>query len=235
MCRKRTNPEHIPQEPSKKKTLSTESGSHEKVDVARADCLEVVTLAAFQFVSFVLVAGIERSIEDDVALQDGRAGCSRADGIVDVPSGCLIRGSGKLLTAEYVVNRSVRLVDDDDRSHAFASRSLRKLGRPTEALEHYKNASGNEGANQWLVRRELADAYIDAGSEQDAISMLEGVDRRGMTYEETRDIELKIAKAYYSQGDEQKSRVVLENWAQQNPDDPAIVKVLADMDRAVSQ
>jgi predicted Zn-dependent protease len=115
------------------------------------------------------------------------------------------------------------------------AQSLSRLGKADEAVGYYLKARDDPSSDQNAVRRELVDAYTDSGRPEEAVSILENFDTSSLPYDDFRDLELKLAKAYFRQGREADSRNVLKEWIKRYPNDPVIPGILANLTEAYGE
>ena len=110
--------------------------------------------------------------------------------------------------------------------------TLYRLGKYEESVEFYTKVLETSGEKTSHSRMELANSYIAIGWESDAIYLLEEAMTDNIPYEEMRDIQIKLAKAYFSQEEYDKGYQLMVQWNQKYPEDKSVEKVLSDMKQA---
>ncbi len=108
--------------------------------------------------------------------------------------------------------------------------SLQNLGHSSEAIEYYHRASEQPGVDPEKLQHEMVDAYIDAGEPHEAIALLEELSTHDdMSYENQREIRIKLASVYLSQGDQEEALVIMGDWVQEHPRDDFAAQIYAEL------
>ena len=81
------------------------------------------------------------------------------------------------------------------------------------------------------LEKELVDSFIDSGRPEDALHILENQDTQSYSYEEKREVQIKLAASYMELGQRDDAVDVLRDWLKKHPKDEFAKQVLDDLEQ----
>lgn len=109
--------------------------------------------------------------------------------------------------------------------------ALQMSGRVEESVAHYEKALESSFPRDSLAKEELADAYIELGRHEEAISILEALISQDSKPGKLKGLKIRLAHAHMEKGQADEALRVLGELKDQNPDDPLVTQLMSDIQK----